>query len=94
MATLFPRLEEGRKGSGDKWAALSESTRHVRTAEGGFPCPGIVTKQEGFRTQALTRDACVRTKPGRVFKICLPFAVKFFSTRATENQLRRPGEAA
>lgn len=44
---------------------------------GRFPCLGIVTKQ-GFRTQVLTRDACVRTKPGRIFKIFLPFAVKFF----------------
>lgn len=56
VATLFPRLEEGRWGRGDERAALLESTRYTRTAEGAIlSCSGIVIKQEDFRTRALNK---------------------------------------
>lgn len=51
VATLFPRLNEGREGRGAEWAAPLESIRFVKTAERvAFPCSGIATKQNGFRT--------------------------------------------
>lgn len=39
---------------------------------------GLLPNKKVLELKRLTSDACVRTKPGRVFKICLSFAVKFF----------------
>lgn len=42
----------------------------------------------GFQARALTRDAHVRTKPGGVFKIFLPFVVKFFPLQQLKINLK------
>lgn len=79
VATLYLRLEEGRGEEGSGPPRIEEGRtfrKHTVCKNRGAVFHGELTR--GFRARALTRDAHVRTKPGRVFKIFLPFVVKSF----------------